>query len=129
MNLIDKNRSVNYFRAKMDFTLGPAELEHLIRDRADVMIVDVRTEADYRKGHIPGAVNVPKARWDSFTGLSQLRRIVMYCYSQQCHLATEACLKFALKGFRVMELEGGMDAWRQFGYQVEGVDTITHKAA
>lgn len=129
MNVIEKNRAVSYFRSKMEFTLGPAELNHLIQDHADIRIVDVRAEEDYGKGHIPGAVNVPKNQWDSFSGTRLNLRYVVYCYSQQCHLATEACLKFASKGFRVMELEGGMDAWRQFGFQVEGGVEATRKAA
>ena len=69
MNLIEKNRAVNYFRSKMQFTLGPAELNHLIQDHAELMIVDVRAEEDYCKGHIPGAIHVPKNRWDSFSGM------------------------------------------------------------
>ncbi len=129
MSFIEKSRAVNYFRTKMAFTLGPAEVEHLIRDHADVTIVDVRAEDDYRKGHIPGAINLPKNRWDSVVGLSKTQRNIMYCYSQQCHLATEACLKFALKGFRVMEMEGGMEAWRQFGNQVISEETATRRAA
>ena len=129
MSLIDKNRAVSYFRSKMEFSLGPAELDHLIRDHADVTIMDVRAEDDYRKGHLPRAINVPKNRWDSFTGLSQTRRHIIYCYTQQCHLATEACLKFSVRGFRVMELEGGMEAWRQFGFQVESGEPAVRKAA
>jgi len=110
---------VSYFRSKMEFTLGPAELNHLIQERADITIVDVRAEDDFRKGHIPGAINLPKSRWDSFTGLSLTRRHIMYCTTQQCHLSAEACLKFASRGFHVMELEGGMEAWKQYGFQEE----------
>ena len=129
MTLIEKNRAMGFFQARMTFTLGPAELEHMIRDQADVMVVDVRAIEDYRKGHIPGAIHVPREQWDTFTGLSQTRRNIMYCYTQQCHMATEACLKFASKGFRVMELEGGMEGWRQSGFQVETGETATRKAA
>lgn len=129
MTLIEKSKAVNYFRNRLEFSTGPAELNHLIQDRADILVLDVRAEEDYRKGHIPGAINVPRDRWDSFTGLSAGRRHVVYCYTQQCHLATEACLKFASKGFRVTELEGGMDAWRQFGLAVEGGEAESRKAA
>ena len=129
MSLIEKRKAVNYFQSKLAFTLGPAELDHMIHDREDVTIVDVRAEEDYRKGHIPGAISLPKNRWDSISGLTPTRRHIMYCYSQQCHLATEACLTFATKGFRVMELEGGMDAWKQFGFQVEGSEATARKAA
>ena len=30
-----------------------------LAEREDVILLDVRTEAEYRNGHIPGAVNIP----------------------------------------------------------------------
>ena len=80
MNVIEKRRAVSYFRSKMEFTLGPAELNRMIREHADIMIVDVRAEEDYCKGHIPEAVSVPRDRWDSFTlGLKQNLQFIVYC--------------------------------------------------
>ena len=35
------------------------------------------------------------------------------------HAAPEACLTFARKGFRVQELEGGWQAWKEHGLEVE----------
>ena len=91
----------------------------MIRDREEVNIVDVRRPEDYRKGHIPHAMLLPRENWASLTGLEKKIPNVIYCYSQQCHLATRACLEFARKGFPVMELEGGMKAWEEYGYEVE----------
>ena len=129
MTLIEKTKAVNYFRTKLEFTVGPVELAHMLEDRVDLTILDVRAEEDYNKGHIPGAINVPKERWDTFEGLSMARRHVVYCYSQQCHLAAAACVKFATRGFRVLELEGGIQAWQQLGFQMEGVEAGRCKAA
>ena len=44
---------------------------------------------------------------------------MVHCYNQQCHLATRAALRFTHDGFRVMELEGGWKAWREFGFREE----------
>ncbi len=116
---LDTRRAVEYFDAKLEFTTGPAELHSMIERGEHVNIIDVRNEEDYRKGHIPGAINVPKERWDSFENLSRDRTNVVYCYSQQCHLAANACKLFAERGFPVMELEGGFNAWKEYGFKVE----------
>jgi rhodanese-related sulfurtransferase len=129
MNMKKREKAMRYFQEKLEFTLGPAELMHRFTDHDDVRVLDVRAEEDYRKGHIPGAISVPKDRWDMYMGLSTTGRNVVYCYSQPCHLAAEACLHFAAKGFHMMELEGGMEGWRQFGYEVEGGVTGVANAA
>lgn len=129
MRIGERNREMKFFRDKLAFTLGPAELHHRMEKQEDVMILDVRAEDDYRKGHIPGAINLPRENWESFRGLNLTAPHIVYCYSQQCHLAAAACLKLATKGLRVMELEGGMEAWRQFGYQVESGEVLARKAA
>ena len=116
---IDTRKAVEFFEAKLEFTTGPAELNRMIERREDINIVDVRREGDYRKGHIPGAVNLPREKWDSFAGLSSYKTNIVYCYNQQCHLSAEACKVFAEHGYPVMELEGGIDAWTQNELKVE----------
>jgi rhodanese-related sulfurtransferase len=44
---------------------------------------------------------------------------VVYCYTQQCHLAANACAQFAAKGFPVMELEGGFANWKEHQLDIE----------
>ena len=119
ITLIDTRKALEFFDAKLEFTTGPAELKQMIERGEDINIVDVRDEESYRKGHIPGAINLPKRRWDSFQGLSTYKTNIVYCYSQQCHLAANACKVFAEHGYPVMELEGGIDAWTQNELKVE----------
>src|SRR5207245_8704562 len=78
----------------------------------NLVVVDVRAAEDFAKGHIPGAINLPKDKWESAQGLSRDKTNVVYCYTQQCHLAANACVRFASKGYPVMELEGGFEAWK-----------------
>ncbi len=117
--LTDTRKAVEYFEAKLEFTTGPAELNSMIESGEDVDIIDVRRSEDYRKGHIRGAINLPKERWNSFEGLSRDKTNVVYCYSQQCHLAAKACKLFAENGYPVMELEGGYDAWEKHSLPIE----------
>ncbi|HEV2327155.1 MAG TPA: hypothetical protein VGY56_00015 [Verrucomicrobiae bacterium] len=44
---------------------------------------------------------------------------MVYCYTQQCHLAAHACATFAPKWFPVMELEGGFEVWKEDEMDIE----------
>jgi rhodanese-related sulfurtransferase len=100
-----------FFQAKLDFTTGPVELNEMLKRKEDINIIDVRRPEDYQKGHIPGAVNLPKEKWNTFSGLSKNNTNVIYCYSEACHLAATAAKVFAENDFSVMELEGGFETW------------------
>ena len=73
---------------------------------ADALIVDVRTAAEYRTGHFPGAVNVPVqeiGRRHSELGDKE-RTIVVYCRSG--HRSAAAKAKLDAAGFTHV-LDGG----------------------
>jgi len=116
----DPVRAKAYFEDKLAFTTGPVELEGWIKTHEDnLVVVDVREREDYAKGHIPGSINLPHESWEGLRGLARNKTNVVYCYSQQCHLAAKACAYFAGKGFQVMEMEGGFTAWKQMELDVE----------
>jgi len=119
ITMVDTRKAADYFEAKLEFTAGPAELNSMIERGEPINIVDVRTPEDYRKGHIPNSINLPKEKWSTFEGLSRDRANVVYCYNEQCHLAASGCKLFAENGFPVIELEGGIDAWKQYKLPVE----------
>lgn len=117
-------KAKEYFEAKLSFTTGPAELKSMIERGEDINIVDVRRPEDYAEGHIPGAVNLPKEKWDTLAGLDKDKVNVVYCYSETCHLAATGAVDFADHGYRVMELEGGFDTWKSFHYTVEKLEAV-----
>jgi len=109
-----------YFEKKLAFTTGPVELDRWIKTGEDnLLVVDVRAAEDFAKGHIPGAINLPKGQWDRPQGLSKEKTNVVYCYHQQCHLAANACVQFAGQEYPVMELEGGFEAWKDNQLDIE----------
>jgi rhodanese-related sulfurtransferase len=116
----DLEKALEQFEAKVNFTTGTHEVLGIVDgDRADVVIVDVRLPRDYRAGHIPGAINLPKGRWENARGLSRDKLHVLYCYSQTCHLAAEAAVSLLKQGYRVQEMEGGYATWTAAGYRIE----------
>lgn len=116
--LPDPQKARAYFENKIAFTTGPVELSHVVGS-GEINVVDVREAEDFEKGHIPSAINLPNETWDSPKGLAKDKLNVVYCYSQQCHLAAKACVAFASTGYPVMELEGGYEAWEQHELNIE----------
>ena len=109
-----------FFEDKLAFTTGPVELDRWIKTGEDnLVIVDVRAAEDFARGHIPGAIHLPKEKWDKPEGLSKDKTNVVYCYTQQCHLAANACVQFAGRDYPVMELEGGFEAWKESQLDIE----------
>ena len=108
-----------HFADKLAFTTGPVEVSRNLKQGADIVIVDVREAEDYRKGHVPGAVNLPHDKWASLDGLRKDALNVLYCYTQQCHLAATAAVEFAGKGYSVMEMDGGFEAWKENDLEIE----------
>ena len=91
----------------------------MIKDGAYINLVDVRAAEDFAKGHIPGAINLPREKWETLQGLQKDRVNILYCYTQTCHLAATAAVQFASRGFPVMEMEGGFEAWKENDLDVE----------
>ncbi len=119
MSIPNPAKAKAFFEDKVAFTTGPVELDHMLKEHQNINVIDVRAQEDYAKGHIPGAINLPRGKWNTAEGLSKDKTNVVYCYSQVCHLAAKAALEFAGKGYPVMELDGGFDEWQEHDLEVE----------
>ncbi len=108
-----------FFEAKLAYTTGPVELDRALTGDHKVVVVDVREHEDFAAGHIPGAINLPKDKWDKPEGLRRDMLNIIYCYSQACHLAACAAVHFAGQGYPVMELEGGFEGWKKCDLTIE----------
>jgi rhodanese-related sulfurtransferase len=129
LNKNDPEGAREYFANKMAYTTGPVELARNLKNGANIIVIDVREAEDYKKGHIPGAINLPHDRWHTFEGLRKESLNVLYCYSHVCHLAATAAVEFAGKGFSVMEMDGGFDAWQENELEVESGVVPAHGRA
>jgi rhodanese-related sulfurtransferase len=115
----DPAKAREFFLNKITFTTGPVEVDRMLKTHQDVNVVDVREEEDYRKGHVPGAINLPHDKWQTLEGLSKDKPNILYCYSMVCHLAATAAVQFAEKGFPVMEMDGGFDEWKEHDLEID----------
>ena len=92
-------------------TLPAAEFEKLIADTT-VQLVDVRTLGEYKAGHIAGAKNidVQAVGFDqAIDKLDRMRPVAVYCRSGV--RSKTAVAKLEQKGFKVFELEKGINSW------------------
>jgi rhodanese-related sulfurtransferase len=115
----DPEKAKQFFAQKMAFTIGPVEVARQIKEQSDLVVIDVREAEDYRKGHVPGAISLPYDKWSSLDGLQKDALNILYCYSHTCHLAATAAVEFAGKGFSVMEMDGGFEAWKKNDLEIE----------
>lgn len=95
--------------------LSPANAIRLMNNDDEVLIIDIRTAADYKKGHIKGAKNMPLSDFaKSVDGISgeKDRPVLIYCNSGNTVTRAIKLLKNA--GFeKVNNLAGGIAAWKE----------------
>ena len=121
MSSYDLARAREHFESRVAFTTGVHELDYLTQHPSgDFTVVDLRFPSDYAAGHVPGAINLPKGKWQNPKGLRKDATHYLYCYDQTCHLAAEAAVELTAQGFRVVEVEGGWAGWEAKGFRSEG---------
>ncbi|VAW52628.1 hypothetical protein MNBD_GAMMA06-1164 [hydrothermal vent metagenome] len=95
--------------------LSPSMATRLMNNNSDALVLDVRTEADFKGGHIKGAKNIPLNDFASkLESLADYKNqsILIYCNSGNTVIRAIKQLKKA--GFaKVNNLEGGIAAWKE----------------
>jgi rhodanese-related sulfurtransferase len=98
-----------------------SQQEFLSAPPAGALILDVRTEAEFSSGHVPGAINIshdelPSRLSDLDSGTD--RPVVVYCRSgKRAGIATAVLLDAGYTN--VLHLEGDMNAWIANGLPTE----------
>lgn len=96
-------------------TISGKELATKLADpaeKAKLMLLDVRSKADYDKGHIEGAIQVDFKQWAATDNLQKLdasKKIIVICYTGNTAAQTTAGLRMI--GFDAAVLKAGMNGW------------------
>lgn len=105
----------------------PDELDEMIENHDQPLIIDVREADEFRRGHIPGALLIPRGVLeaaadsncaDRVETLCQAgrRTVVLYCDSgARSALAADTLTQM---GYRAVNLAGGMVLWQAEGFPV-----------
>jgi rhodanese-related sulfurtransferase len=87
-------------------------LKQMLAERKDLLLVDVRSEKFFKEGHIEGAVNFPLYRFSANSAQIPLDRTVMLIDDRGFRTFLAGSY-LEMKGYRVMRLFGGMQAWQE----------------
>ena len=101
--------------------MEPVTLLNLINGKIAPPVLDVRSTAEFRRGHVPGAVNIPFQslawRLNQVPGAAG-DTVIVYCgHGPRAYLAAVALRRWA--GRRVQFLQGHWSNWRKAGLPVE----------
>lgn len=98
--------------------IPPFEAQMLVRDRTDLVVVDVRTERERSHAAIPGSIHLEMS--DIFRGnytLQQDAPVLLYCAVGGRSYAAAKWLRS--RGFlEIYNLDGGIEAWQKKGLGV-----------
>ena len=89
--------------------------------RGGTYFIDCREEKEFRRGHIPGAINIPRG-WLQFK-IEELiperdAEVVLYCRSgDRSSLGVQSIKRMGY--VRAVNLDGGWNAWNKAGLPVE----------
>jgi len=96
----------------------PSELAEKLQNSAlSPQLLDVRTHAEWQKGHLPGAINIPitilRSKIETLN-FDKEQPVITICLS--AHRSIPAVRLLRRYGFQnVTQLAGGMIAWRRHG--------------
>ena len=103
--------------------IGPAELTALM-EQGKVVLIDVRTPAEFGDARLPGSLNAPLQTFDPASiPIEADRETILYCRSSGRSGRAATLLAGHIQG-KVRHLEGGILAW-----QAAGLPTIPAPAA
>ncbi len=105
----------------------PAKLASVDREtlleqarRGEVVVIDVRPQAEYDAAHLPFARSMPVSELER--RLSELptdKDIVAYCRGPFCLMSDEAVALLGERGYRVRKILDGVSEWQAAGFPVQ----------
>lgn len=88
--------------------------------RKDVVVLDVRPEEEYKRGHIKNSISIPINELASrIKELPKKAEIIAYCRGPVCVYADEAVRLLRKKGYKAKRLSEGYPDWKAMGFPAE----------
>jgi rhodanese-related sulfurtransferase len=101
------------FKSSAYDELTSAQFQQKIQEEKGSVILDVRTSGEFMGGHIPGALNIDIMRPDFNAAISKLDKSKTYLvYCRSGSRSAQACSVLAAKGYKAINLSGGIISWR-----------------
>lgn len=109
----------HFYEGEMAAVVSPTTVKRMIDQKDErLLLVDLRSKAEYDREHIIGALNIPASSMSSeqvvaaFRKLPKDKEIIVYCYSFACTLGRQVGRQLARSGIYVKEMSVGWTEWR-----------------
>jgi len=91
------------------------------RGAADFVLLDVRSPAAYRAGHVPGARSLPHGKivGSALAAFPGETVFVVYCAGPHCNGGHRGAIRIAALGRPVKLMIGGVTGWLDEGFALE----------
>jgi phage shock protein E len=100
--------------------ISPADLAARLQTANPPLVVDVRTPAEFRNGHLAGAINIAHdeigSRWSALN-VGRDDEVILYCGTGRRACNAQQTLE-GLGYMHTRTLEGGFEAWAKAGLPI-----------
>lgn len=119
----DTSDAISWFARKLRHETDPSDVAAARAAREPLTVIDVRNQASFDQGHIPGAIHLPRPEIAERHGeLAGLPNLVVYCWGPACNGATRAALELSRLGYPVKEMIGGFEYWAREGLATQSAE-------
>ena len=114
--------ALEHFQSLMEFETDCWDVHHAISNgRQDFVLLDVRGDEAFAKGHIEGAISFPYPKLNEIN-LSEYpidTLFVVYCAGPHCNATEKAAIRLAKLNRPVKKMIGGVTGWIDEGFSLE----------
>ncbi len=107
----------------MSFSVIPIRDLAAYRKGAKTILIDLRNQDKYEKGHIEGAQNIPYERWQMEKEHWQHRYDTVIFYCERGNQSMYAAKEMNKRGYRAISIAGGYQGY-QIYQQQKGKETF-----
>ncbi len=118
-------QALSHFSRLLEFETDCWDVNHAIgNNRQDFVLLDVRGNELFVKGHIEGAVNIAHSRLNEKALVSYPIEtlFVVYCAGPHCNGTEKAAIRLARLGRPVKKMIGGITGWLDEGFDLVASD-------
>lgn len=115
------DEALAHFSKQLTFETDCWDVHHATsNDKQDFVLLDVRSQELFQKGHVPHAVNLPhwKINPDTLAEYPDDALFVVYCAGTHCNGAQKGAIALAKLGRPVKVMIGGVVGWLDEGFQL-----------
>lgn len=120
-HLVELRVALDQMAAVPDALSSESRASLLAKARSgDIVVIDVRPEAEYVAGHLPFARSLPLAELEKrLADLPADKEIVAYCRGPFCLMSDEAVKLLRQRGYTAHKITDGVTEWSAGGLPIE----------